>query len=110
MVTSTYVPRLLTYDYLHQIADAAHELPDIIYTYEIAREDVLVTRHQVFENFVKATADGVRWALKNPDQAASIAAMVTTMFFGFSVRRGRGRNRLRRSSKVSSITSGFSFR
>jgi NitT/TauT family transport system substrate-binding protein len=73
MVTSTYVTRLLTYDHLHLIADAAKELPDIIYTFEVASEANLTKKRKAFEGFVRATAEGVRWAIANPDKAAEIS-------------------------------------
>jgi NitT/TauT family transport system substrate-binding protein len=73
MVTSTYVTRLLTYDHLHMLADAAKELPDIIYTFEVVQEAALTTKKKAFEGFVRATREGVRWALANPEKAAEIS-------------------------------------
>ena len=73
MVTSTYVPRLMTYDHLHVLADAAQELPDIIYTFEVATEANLAKKRKAFEGFIQATREGVRWALANPDKAAEIS-------------------------------------
>lgn len=73
MVTSTYVARLLSYDHLHLLADAAQEQPDIIYTFEVAREDVLAKKKKAMEGFIAATREGIRWALANPDKAAEIA-------------------------------------
>lgn len=73
MVTSTYVTRLLTYDHLHLLADAAKELPDIIYTFEMVSEATLTSKRKAFEGFVQATREGVRWALANPDKAAEIS-------------------------------------
>jgi NitT/TauT family transport system substrate-binding protein len=73
LVTSTYVPRLLSYDNLHMIGDAAKELPDIIYTYEVVAEANLAKKRKAFAGFVRATAEGVRWALANPDKAAEIS-------------------------------------
>ena len=73
MITSTYVTRLLTYDHLHMLADAAKELPDIIYTFEVVTEAALTTKRKAFEGFIQATREGVRWALDNPDKAAEIS-------------------------------------
>ena len=73
LVTSTYVPRLMTYDHLHVLADAAQELPDIIYTFEVATEANLAKKRKAFEGFIRATREGVRWALANPDKAAEIS-------------------------------------
>ena len=73
MVTSTYVSRLMTYDHLHVLADAAKELPDIIYTFEVATEANLVKKRKAFEGFIQATRESVRWALANPDKAAEIS-------------------------------------
>jgi ABC-type nitrate/sulfonate/bicarbonate transport system substrate-binding protein len=73
MVTSTYVPRLLTYDHLHMLADAAKELPDIIYTFEVVQEAALTRKRKALEGFVRASAEGVRWVLANPDKAAEIS-------------------------------------
>jgi ABC-type nitrate/sulfonate/bicarbonate transport system substrate-binding protein len=73
LVTSTYVKRLLSYDFLHQIADAAKELPDIIYTFEVVTEDGIAKKRKAFESFVAATREGVNWAMTNPDKAAEIS-------------------------------------
>ncbi|MFL6796531.1 MAG: ABC transporter substrate-binding protein [Xanthobacteraceae bacterium] len=73
MVTSTYVPRLKSYAHLHLLADAAQELPDIIYTFEVVTEASLTKKRKAFEGFVQATREGVRWALANPDKAAEIS-------------------------------------
>jgi len=76
MVTSTYVSRLLSYDYLHLLADAAQDLPDIIYTFEVAQEAALKAKRKAFESFIRATAEGVRWAVANPDKAAEISVEI----------------------------------
>jgi NitT/TauT family transport system substrate-binding protein len=73
MVTSTYVARLLSYDYLHLLADAAKEQPDIIYTFEVVREDTLTKKRKALEGYVAATREALRWVLANPDKAAEIS-------------------------------------
>jgi NitT/TauT family transport system substrate-binding protein len=73
MVTSTYVARLLGYDHLHLLADAAKEQPDIIYTFEVVREDILVKKRKALEGYVAATREAIQWALSNPDKAAEIS-------------------------------------
>lgn len=73
LITSTYVARLLSYDYLHLIADAAKEQPDIIYTFEVVTEDGIAKKRKALEGFVAATREGVLWALANPDKAAEIS-------------------------------------
>jgi NitT/TauT family transport system substrate-binding protein len=73
LITSTYVQRLLGYDFLHQIVDAAKELPDIIYTFEVVTEEAIAKKRKALEAFVAATRDGVNWALANPDKAAEIS-------------------------------------
>lgn len=76
MVTSTYLARLLSYDHLHLLADAAQALPDIIYTWEVAHEANLAKKRRAFEGFIRATAEGVQWAQANPDKAAEISVSV----------------------------------
>ncbi len=76
MVTSTYVPRLLTYDHLHLLADAAQEQPDIIYTFEVTTEDIIAKKRKALEGFVRATGEGVKWALANPDKASEISVSI----------------------------------
>jgi NitT/TauT family transport system substrate-binding protein len=73
MVTSTYVARLLGYDHLHLIADAAKEQPDIIYTFEVVTEAGIAKKRKALEGFIAATREGVLWALANPDKAAEIS-------------------------------------
>lgn len=76
MVTSTYVPRLLTYDHLALMADAAQEQPDIIYTFEVTTEDIIAKKAKALAAFVRATREGVAWALANPEKAAEISISV----------------------------------
>jgi ABC-type nitrate/sulfonate/bicarbonate transport system substrate-binding protein len=73
IVTSGVIPRLLSYDYLHVIANAGAELPDFIYTWELVSETNLQTKRAALEAFVIANAQAVNWAYSNPDEAARIS-------------------------------------
>ena len=63
----------MSYDYLHLLADAAKEQPDIIYTFEVVREDTLTKKRKAFEGYVAATREAIQWALTSPDKAAEIS-------------------------------------
>jgi len=73
IVTSSFVPKLLTYDHLRVIADAGKELPDFIYTWEIVSDATLQKRRGALESFAAAVGEGIRWANEHPDEAAEIS-------------------------------------
>lgn len=73
ITTTSFVPRLLSYPQFHKFADAGHDLPDMIYTWEITNDRALAEKRIALAGFVAATARAVRWAEANPDEAAALS-------------------------------------
>jgi NitT/TauT family transport system substrate-binding protein len=51
----------------------AQEFPDLPLAYDVTRDDVVAERPQVLVQFLKGEIMALRWAQKNPDQAANLA-------------------------------------
>src|SRR5438105_91367 len=65
--------RTAKYDYLHEIGDAARDLPDFIYTVEVASEKSLREKRAALQAFANGTLRGARWAMQNPEAAIAIS-------------------------------------
>jgi NitT/TauT family transport system substrate-binding protein len=72
ITTTTFMPRLMNYARFHLIGDAGKDLPDMVYTWEIANEKALTSR-AALAAFIAATARAVRWASINVDAAAALS-------------------------------------
>lgn len=75
-VNTGFASRAERYDYLHVVGDAGEDLPDFVYTWEIASAQALETKRDALAAFVHATARGARWGSENPDQAVIISKKV----------------------------------
>jgi ABC-type nitrate/sulfonate/bicarbonate transport system substrate-binding protein len=75
-LTSAFVARSLKYDFLHVVGDAIKDLPDLIYSWEIASESALHNKRAALQAFTTANARAVRWAMHNPDKAEAISRKV----------------------------------
>ena len=73
VLNSSFAYRTSKYDYLHSIADAARDLPNFIYTVEVATERTIQQRHAALQAFATGTLRGARWAMQNPDAAIAIS-------------------------------------
>jgi ABC-type nitrate/sulfonate/bicarbonate transport system substrate-binding protein len=51
----------------------AEEFPDLPLAYDVTRDDVIADRPQVLVQFLEGEIMGLRWAQKNPEQAANLA-------------------------------------
>ncbi len=71
-LNSSFAARVLQYDYLHVVGDAAKDLPDFLYTWEVVAAEAAERKRAALKAFVIATAKGCRWAMANPDAAAAI--------------------------------------
>ena len=58
------------------IGDAAEDLTDLLYGWEIATPQTIARDKQAIQGFVTATARAARWAYANPDEAAAISRKV----------------------------------
>jgi ABC-type cobalamin/Fe3+-siderophores transport system ATPase subunit len=76
-LNGAFAARAVKYDHLHILGDAAAELPNFIYTWEIVAESALQKKKPALQAFVTATARGARWVTNNPDAAAAISRKVT---------------------------------
>jgi ABC-type nitrate/sulfonate/bicarbonate transport system substrate-binding protein len=74
IVTSSFLPALLSHGNLHVIANASTDLPDFIYTWEIVNELTLRNKRPALENFVVSLGQAVQWAEANPEAAADLSA------------------------------------
>jgi NitT/TauT family transport system substrate-binding protein len=75
-LNSSFAARVLQYEYLHVVGDAARDLPDFLYTWEVVAADAVERKRAALTSFVIATAKGCRWAMANPDAAAAISKKV----------------------------------
>jgi NitT/TauT family transport system substrate-binding protein len=73
VLNSSFASRTLKYDYLHVIGDAARDLPDFIYTVEVATERTIQQKRAALQAFATATLRGARWAMQNPDAAIAVS-------------------------------------
>ena len=55
------------------MANAASDLPEFVYAWELAAPATIQKRPQAVQAFVTATAQAARWAVVNPVQAAAIS-------------------------------------
>lgn len=76
VLNSSFASRTTKYDYLHVIGDAAHDLPDYIYTVEVATEATIQQKRAALQAFATATLKGARWAMQNPDAAIAISQKI----------------------------------
>lgn len=76
VLNSSFATRTLKYDYLHVIGDAAKDLPNYVYGWEIASKNVVAQKRPALQAFVTATMRAARWAIENPDKAAAISQKV----------------------------------
>jgi NitT/TauT family transport system substrate-binding protein len=76
VLNSSFAARTFKTDYLHVIGDAAKDLPNYLYAWEIAPRSVLTQKAAAVQAFVTGSIRGVRWALENPDKAAQISQKI----------------------------------
>lgn len=75
-LNSPFAARAVKYDYLHVVGDAVKNLPDLIYSLDIASEKALQTKHDALQAFTIANAKAVRWAMANPDKAEALSRKI----------------------------------
>lgn len=73
IVATTFVPKLLNDPDLHVIGVVADALPDMLYAWNLTTAKVLEEKRDTLLRFMQATADAVRWAEKNVDEAVQIS-------------------------------------
>jgi NitT/TauT family transport system substrate-binding protein len=73
IINSSYLPRLLAYPQLHQIADCGEALPNFAYAWDIASETALRDKRPIVKRFMQAVVDASRWASENVDDAVRIS-------------------------------------
>ncbi len=76
VLNSSFASRTTKYDYLHVIGDAAHDLPDFIYTVEVATERTIQQKRAALQAFAIGTLRGARWAMQNPEAAIAISQKI----------------------------------
>jgi ABC-type nitrate/sulfonate/bicarbonate transport system substrate-binding protein len=73
VLNSSFASRTAKYDYLHVIGDASRDLPDFIYTVEVASERTIQQKRAALQAFATGTLRGARWAMQNPEAAIAIS-------------------------------------
>jgi NitT/TauT family transport system substrate-binding protein len=73
VLNTSFASRTGKYDYLHVIGDAARDLPDFVYTVEVASERTIQQKRAALQAFATATLRGARWAMQNPEAAIAIS-------------------------------------
>jgi NitT/TauT family transport system substrate-binding protein len=73
VLNTSFASRTAKYDYLHAIGDAARDLPDFIYTVEVATERTIQQKRAALQAFATGTLRGARWAMQNPEKAIAIS-------------------------------------
>jgi ABC-type nitrate/sulfonate/bicarbonate transport system substrate-binding protein len=58
---------------LHVIGEAVKDLPNFLYSWEIAPAEAVKAKSEAFKAFVAATSRGVAWAMANMADAARIS-------------------------------------
>jgi NitT/TauT family transport system substrate-binding protein len=76
VLNSSFAARTTKYDYLHSIADAARDLPNFVYTVEVASERTIEQKRAALELFAIGTLRGARWAMENPEAAMAISQKI----------------------------------
>ena len=76
VLNSSFAARTAKYDYLYSIADAARDLPNFIYTVEVASERTIEQKRTALEQFAIGTLRGARWAMDNPEAAMAISQKI----------------------------------
>jgi NitT/TauT family transport system substrate-binding protein len=76
VLNSSFASRTTKYDYLHVIGDAANDLPNFIYTVEVATERTIKEKHRALQAFAIGTLRGAQWALQNPEAAMAISQKI----------------------------------
>jgi NitT/TauT family transport system substrate-binding protein len=76
VLNSSFASRTTKYDYLHVIGDAADDLPDFIYTVEVATERTIQEKHRALQAFAIGTLRGAQWAMQNPEAAMAISQKI----------------------------------
>jgi NitT/TauT family transport system substrate-binding protein len=72
-LNSSFAARALKYDFLHTVGDAVKDLPDFVYAWDIVAAETAAKKKDALQEFTYGTVEGVRWALKNPDEATKIS-------------------------------------
>jgi len=75
-LNSPFAARAVKYDYLHVVGDAVKDLPNLIYSLDIASEKALQTKRDALAAFTIANAKAVRWAMANPDKAEALSRKI----------------------------------
>ena len=73
IVTTSYMPRLLSYPQFHQIADAGKVLPNFVYAWDIANSQTLKNKREAIIRFKKAVSQAAHWAYDNVVDAIKIS-------------------------------------
>lgn len=73
VLNTSFAARTAKYDYLHVIGDAARDLPDFVYTVEVATERTTQQKRAALQAFATGTLRGARWAMQNPEAAIAIS-------------------------------------
>lgn len=73
VLSSSFVSRTNTYNYLHSIGDATKQLPDFLFACQVTRDNVIQTRKAALQAFVTSIVEAGRWGIQHPDQAAVIS-------------------------------------
>jgi NitT/TauT family transport system substrate-binding protein len=73
IVTTSYMPKLLSYPNFHLIANAGDVLPHFVYAWDIANTQTLSKKRETIAAFKKSISQAVAWAYANPDDAVKIS-------------------------------------
>jgi NitT/TauT family transport system substrate-binding protein len=73
IVTTSYMPRLLSYKNLHLIANAGDALPHFVYAWDVANNQTLSKKREAIAAFKKSVSEAVIWAYAKPDDAVEIS-------------------------------------
>jgi NitT/TauT family transport system substrate-binding protein len=76
VLNSSFASRTTKYDYLHVIGDAASDLPDFIYTVEVATDKTIQEKHRALQAFAIGTLRGAQWAMEHPEAAMAISQKI----------------------------------
>lgn len=73
VLNQPYISQLSKYSFLHVIANAAVQIPDYLYSFELTTQKMISSRSAALQAFVKGSVEADNWAIAHPDQAANIS-------------------------------------
>ena len=75
-LNAIYAARAASFTQTNVIGDAARDLPELVYGWEIVTPRTLARDRAAIQGYVTATAKAARWAIDHPDEAAAISVKV----------------------------------